>query len=250
MSRAATLIFAILCYAIFFATFLYLVIFVGDFTFATLTVDTGPGGAPVTAALIDVGLIALFGLQHSVMARPAFKRGWTRIVPEHAERSVYVLVSSILLMFLFLAWRPIDITVWNVTSPAISDLLWLGFWLGWLMVLISTFLINHFELFGLQQAWFHLRGREAPPARFRQPLFYKWVRHPMMLGFFFAFWATPEMTVGHLLLAAGMSVYILIAIRYEEHDLVGMLGKDYEAYREEVGMLTPKFRRRSRNPAA
>ena len=250
MSRAATLIFAILCYAIFFATFLYLVIFVGDFTFATLTVDTGPGGAPVTAALIDVGLIALFGLQHSVMARPAFKRGWTRIVPEHAERSVYVLVSSILLMFLFLAWRPIDITVWNVTSPAISDLLWLGFWLGWLMVLISTFLINHFELFGLQQAWFHLRGRDAPPARFRQPLFYKWVRHPMMLGFFFAFWATPEMTVGHLLLAAGMSVYILIAIRYEEHDLVGMLGKDYEAYREEVGMLTPKFRRRSRNPAA
>jgi protein-S-isoprenylcysteine O-methyltransferase Ste14 len=250
MSRAATMIFAILCYAIFFATFLYLIIFVGDFSFATLTVDTGPGGAPATAALIDIGLIALFGLQHSVMARPAFKRGWTRIVPVQAERSVYVLVSSILLMFLFLAWRPIDITVWNVTSPAISGLLWLGFWLGWLMVLISTFLINHFELFGLQQAWFHLRGREAVPARFRQPLFYKWVRHPMMLGFFFAFWATPEMTVGHLLLAAGMSVYILIAIRYEEHDLVGTLGKEYEAYREDVGMLTPKFRRRSRNPAA
>jgi protein-S-isoprenylcysteine O-methyltransferase Ste14 len=250
MSRAATLIFAILCYAIFFATFLYLIIFVGDLSFATLTVDTGPGGAPATAALIDVGLIALFGLQHSIMARPGFKRAWMRVVPPQAERSVYVLMSSVALMFLFLAWRPIDIIVWNVTSPAISDLLWIGFWLGWLLVLISTFLINHFELFGLQQAYFHLRGREAAPAQFRQPLLYKWVRHPMMLGFFFAFWATPEMTVGHLILAAGMSIYILIAMRYEERDLVGMLGSDYEHYREDVGMLVPRFRRRSRHSAA
>jgi protein-S-isoprenylcysteine O-methyltransferase Ste14 len=250
MSRAATFLFAILCYAIFFATFLYLVIFVGDFTFATLTVDTGPGGAPLAAALIDIGLIALFGVQHSVMARPGFKRAWTRILPEQAERSVYVLASSIVLMFLFLAWRPIDIVVWNVASPALSDLLWFGFWLGWLMVLISTFLINHFELFGLQQAWFHLRGREAEPPHFSQPSLYKWVRHPMMLGFFFAFWSTPQMTVGHLILALGMSAYILIALRYEERDLVGLFGKDYERYRDEVGMLTPRFRRRSRHPAA
>ena len=124
-------------------------------------------------------------------------------------------------------------------------IIWLLFWVGWLTVLLSTFLINHFELFGLQQAWFHLRGREAAAPQFRRPLLYKWVRHPLYLGFFLAFWAAPEMTAGHLLLAAGMSVYMLIAIRYEEHDLIGLFGKDYEDYREEVGMLTPRFRRRS-----
>jgi protein-S-isoprenylcysteine O-methyltransferase Ste14 len=153
-------------------------------------------------------------------------------------------------MFLFLAWRPIDIIVWDVSSPALSGLLWFGFWVGWLTVLISTFLINHFELFGLQQAWLNLRGREAQPPRFSQPWLYKWVRHPMMLGFFLAFWSTPQMTVGHLILALGMSAYILIALRYEERDLVGVFGKDYEQYRDEVGMLTPRFRRRSRHPAA
>lgn len=244
MSRVATLLFAILAYAIFFATFLYLIIFVGDLSFATLTVDTGPGGAPATAALIDVGLIALFGVQHSVMARPAFKRAWVRVIPPQVERSVYVLVASMVLMFLFLAWRPIHIIVWNITSPLLHDVLWAGFWLGWLTVLVSTFLFNHFELFGLQQAWFNLRGREAAAPEFRQPLFHKWVRHPMMSGFFLAFWAAPEMTVGHLLLAAGMSIYILIALRYEEHDLVSLFGKDYELYRERVGMLTPRFGRR------
>jgi protein-S-isoprenylcysteine O-methyltransferase Ste14 len=244
MSRVATLLFAIVCYAIFFATFLYLIIFVGDFSFATLTVDTGPGGAPLVAALIDIGLIALFGLQHSVMARPGFKRAWTRVIPVEAERSVYVLASSIVLMFLFLAWRPIDIAVWNVTSPLLHDVLWGLFWIGWLTVLVSTFLINHFELFGLQQAWLHLRGREAAPPEFRQPSLYKWVRHPMMLGFFLAFWAAPEMTVGHFILAAGMSAYILVALRYEERDLVGTFGKDYEAYQAEVGMLTPRLGRR------
>lgn len=250
MSRAATLVFAIICYAIFFATFLYLIIFVGDLSFASLTVDAGPGGAPVTAAAIDIGLIALFGLQHSVMARPGFKSAWTRIVPAQAERSVYVLASSVALMFLFVAWRPIDSIVWNVTGPVPSGLLWLGFWAGWLLILVSTFLINHFELFGLQQAWFNLRGREAPPAHFCQPSLYKWVRHPMMGGFFLAFWCSPQMTVGHLILALGMSAYILVALRYEERDMVGLFGKDYESYREDVGMLTPKFRRRSRNPAA
>lgn len=245
MSRALTLLFAIVCYAIFFATFLYLIVFVGDFTFATLTVDTGPGGEPATAAIIDIALIALFGLQHSIMARPAFKRAWTRVIPPPVERSVFVLVSSIALIILFLFWRPIDTIVWNASSPLLRDLLWLGFWIGWLTVLVSTFLISHFELFGLEQAWFHLRGREAAAAHFCQPALYKWVRHPMMLGFFLAFWCTPEMTIGHLLLAAGMSVYILIALRYEERDLVGMFGKHYEEYRRNVGMLIPRFRRRS-----
>jgi protein-S-isoprenylcysteine O-methyltransferase Ste14 len=250
MSRIAAMLFAILAYAIFFATFLYLIVFVGDFVFAELTVDNGPGGAPVTASIIDVGLIALFGLQHSVMARQGFKRWWLKIVPPPIERSVYVLASSVLLMFLFLVWRPIGSIVWSVnpiTYPLINDLIWIAFWVGWLTVLLSTFLINHFELFGLQQAWYYLRGRDADPPMLRQPLLYKWVRHPLYLGFFLAFWAAPEMTVGHLLLAAGLSIYMLIAIRYEEHDLISMFGRDYELYRERVGMLTPRFRRK---PAA
>jgi protein-S-isoprenylcysteine O-methyltransferase Ste14 len=245
MSRALTLIFAIACYAIFFATFLYLIVFVGDFSFSSRTVDVGPTAPVGLALVVDLALIALFGLQHSVMARQGFKRAWTKMVPPQAERSVYVLAASIALMILFLGWRPIDTIVWNVTNSGLQDILWALFWLGWLTVLLSTFLINHFELFGLQQAWFHVRGREAAAPQFRQPFFYKYVRHPLYLGFFLAFWAAPEMTAGHLLLAAGMSIYMLIAIRYEEHDLIGLFGKDYENYRQEVGMLTPRFRRRS-----
>jgi protein-S-isoprenylcysteine O-methyltransferase Ste14 len=246
MSRVVTLIFAILAYAVFFATFLYLIVFVGDLSFAQITVDKGgPQSAPAVAAVIDVALIALFGLQHSVMARQGFKRAWTRIVPPPAERSVYVLAASLALIVLFLFWRPIDSIVWNVTSPLLSDLIWVVFWLGWLTVLLSTFLLNHFELFGLQQAWLHMRGRQAEPPKFRTPMFYRWIRHPLYLGFFLAFWAVPEMTAGHLLLAGGMSVFMLIAIRYEEKDLIGWFGKDYEDYRTEVGMLTPRFRRRT-----
>ena len=243
MSRAASLLFAIVCYAIFFATFLYLIVFVGDFTFAGQTVDKGSLAEPMTAAIIDVALIALFGLQHSVMARQGFKRWWMRIIPPPIERSIYVLAASAALIIMFTFWHPIDSIVWNVTNPILRDAVWLLFWIGWLTVLLSTFLINHFELFGLQQAWFHMRGREAEPPRFRQPFFYKFVRHPLYLGFLLAFWAAPEMTAGHLLLAAGMSVYILIAIRHEERDLVSLFGKDYELYREQAGMLTPRFRR-------
>ncbi|MEO8454006.1 MAG: methanethiol S-methyltransferase [Sphingomicrobium sp.] len=247
MSRIAAMLFAIVAYAIFFATFLYLIVFVGDFAFAELTVDNGPGGDPVTASFIDIGLIALFGLQHSVMARQGFKRWWMKMVAPPIERSVFVLAASIVLMILFLFWRPIDAIVWSlnpITHPLLNALIWVAFWAGWLTVLLSTFLINHFELFGLQQAWYHVRGQEAEPPKFRQPLFYKWVRHPLYLGFFLAFWATPEMTIGHLLLAAGMSVYMLIAIRYEEHDLVSVFGRDYELYRERAGMLVPRFRRK------
>ena len=243
MSRSLTMLFAIICYAIFFATFLYLIVFVGDLSFATQTVDVGPESPPLTAAIIDLALIALFGLQHSVMARPAFKARWTKIVPPPAERSVYVLAASIALMILFLGWRPIDTIVWNVTSPALQMLIWAIFWIGWATVLVSTFLINHFELFGLQQAWFHARGREADKPELRQPFFYKWVAHPLYAGFFLAFWAAPEMTAGHLLLAAGVSVYMLIAIRYEERDLTDYFGEDYRRYRAGVGGLIPRFRR-------
>ena len=243
MSRAATLLFSIVCYAIFFATFLYLIVFVGDLSFAQKTVDVGPASPPLTAAMIDVALIALFGLQHSVMARPAFKAKWTRIVPPASERSVYVLAASIALMILFWGWRPIEAIVWNVSNPQLQMVIWALFWIGWGTVLISTFLINHFELFGLQQAWFHLSGRQAAKPELRQPLFYRWVAHPLYAGFFLAFWAAPEMTAGHVLLAAGVSAYMLIAIRYEERDLTNVFGEDYRRYRSSVGMLIPRFRR-------
>lgn len=244
MSRALTMLVAIACYAIFFATFLYLIVFVGDFSFAGRTVDVGPEAPVLTAVVVDVALIALFGVQHSVMARPAFKAGWTKIVPPQAERSVYVLAASLALIILIFGWRPIDSIVWNVRSPILGQLIWLLFWIGWATVLISTFLINHFELFGLQQAWLHVRGRQAEAPKFRQPMLYKWVRHPLYLGFFLAFWAAPEMTAGHFLLALGVSAYMLIAIRYEERDLTDLFGDDYRNYRRDVGMLTPRFRRR------
>jgi protein-S-isoprenylcysteine O-methyltransferase Ste14 len=247
VSRIAAMIFAMVAYAIFFGTFLYLIVFVGDFPIGTITVDNGPEADPIAAVFIDIALMALFGLQHSIMARQGFKRWWMKIVPPPIERSIFVLAASAMLMILFIGWRPIDKLVWSVnkiTHPWINDFIWLGFWIGWLTVLLSTFLINHFELFGLQQAWHHVRGRTAEPPKFRQPLFYKWVRHPLYLGFFVAFWAAPEMTIGHLLLAAGMSAYMLVAIRYEERDLISLFGRDYELYRQQVGMLVPRFRRR------
>ena len=245
MSRSLTMLFAIICYAIFFATFLYLIVFVGDLSFASRTVDVGPEAPPLTAAIVDIALIALFGLQHSVMARQGFKRAWTRMVPEHLERSTYVLAASAALIIMFLVWRPIPNVLWDVTGTALAMPLWLMFAAGWLIVLLSTFLINHFELFGLQQAWFHMQSRQAAAPQLRHPFFYRWVAHPLYAGFLLAFWATPKMTLGHLLFAAGMSVYILIAIRYEERDLKGLFGKDYEDYRSGVGMLTPRFGRRS-----
>ena len=245
MSRTVSLLFSLVAYAIFFATFLYLIAFVGNLPFAPQTIDRGPDAALGAAVIIDLALIALFGVQHSVMARQGFKRAWTRIVPEHLERSVYVLGASAALIVMFLFWRPIPNVIWDVTGTAFELPLWILFACGWLIVLLSTFLINHFELFGLQQAWFKMRGREAQPHQLRQPFFYRWVAHPLYSGFFIAFWATPRMTAGHLLFAAGMSVYILIAIRYEERDLKGLFGKDYEDYRAGVGMLTPRFRRRS-----
>jgi methanethiol S-methyltransferase len=235
------MLFAMVCYAIFFATFLYLIVFVGDFLFATVTVDSGPEATPLVAVIIDVALIALFGLQHSVMARPRFKAWWTKIVPPPMERSVFVLAASIALIILFLFWRPIDIVVWDVRNPILKDVVWVLFWAGWATVLVSTFLINHFELFGLQQAWLHVRGQEAAKPELRQPGFYRWVAHPLYSGFFLAFWAAPQMTAGHLLLAAGVSIYMLIAIRYEERDLTDLFGDEYRRYRSGVGMLTPKF---------
>ena len=246
MGRAASLLFGILAYFIFFATFLYLIAFVGNLPWVDRTVDRGGIAGPVTiAVIINLALIALFGLQHSIMARQGFKRAWTRIVPEPIERSTYVLLASLALIILFLFWRPIPGLLWSVENQAGAYLLWALFGAGWLIVLLSTFLLSHFELFGLHQVWSHARGSELPAPQFREPFFYKLVRHPLYTGFFLAFWATPHMTMGHLLLALGMSVYMLIAIRYEERDMVRLFGRDYESYRERVGMLTPRIRRKA-----
>jgi protein-S-isoprenylcysteine O-methyltransferase Ste14 len=239
MSRFLFLPVAAIIYVIFFATFLYLIGFVAGLPALPTNVDHGAEAAPLTAAAIDLALIALFGLQHSVMARPGFKAVWTRIVPKPIERSVYVLAASLVLIALFAFWCPIDGIVWQVDAPAARAVLWAVFGLGWLIVLLSTFLINHFELFGLSQVIRNLRNRTPGAPVLRTPFFYRFVRHPLYSGFFIAFWATPTMSYGHLLLAVGMSVYILIAIRHEERDLIDVFGSDYEDYRRRVGMLTP-----------
>ena len=243
MARPVFLLFGIVAYLIFFLTFLYLIAFVGDLSGVPRTVDRGPEGSLAAALAIDLALIGLFGLQHSVMARQGFKAAWTRIVPAPVERSTYVIFASLALIVMFLFWRPIATPVWQVEGAG-AAVIWALFGLGWGIVLLSTFLINHFELFGLRQVWANMRGAAIPGPVFRQPFLYKLVRHPLYTGFFIAFWATPEMTVGHLLLAVGMSVYMLIAISYEERDLVGLFGRDYEEYRGKVGMLTPRLRRR------
>lgn len=230
-------------YLIFLATFLYLIGFVAGLPLLPSDVDKGTYVIPPLALAVDAALIALFGVQHSVMARPAFKKVWTRIVPKPIERSVYVLVASLTLMLLFLFWCPIEGTLWRAETPLVRDFLWGLFALGWGMVLLSTFLINHFELFGLSQAIRNLRKREAAAPVLRMPFLYKFVRHPLYLGFIIAFWATPNMSYGHALLAVGMSAYMLIAIQYEERDLIDTFGSDYVAYRGRVGMLAPKLGR-------
>ncbi len=245
MSRSLTMLFALVAYAIFFATFLYLIAFVGNIAVVPRTVDVGPAAPVATAVAINVALIALFGLQHSIMARQGFKAWWTRVIPVPAERSVYVLMASAALIILMGFWRPIDGMVWSVTNPLGETVLWALFALGWGIVLLSTFLLNHFELFGLQQAWLHMRGRHAEPHQLRQPMLYKWIAHPLYSGFFLAFWATPHMSYGHLLLATGVSVYMLIAIRYEERDLTNYYGEDYTRYRSGVGMIFPRFGKRA-----
>lgn len=245
MARTFYLLFSIVSYAIFFATFLYLIAFLGDFPVPRTVDEGGPEAALGVAVAVDLALIALFGVQHSVMARQGFKAAWTRIVPKPIERSVYVLFSSAALWVLYHFWHPIAGDVWRVENMIGKDVLWALFLLGWAIVLLSTFLINHFELFGLQQTWLELRGKVAAAPQFRTPFFYRLVRHPLYSGFFLAFWATPHMTYGHLLLALGMSAYMLVAIRYEERDLVGHFGEDYERYRRDVGMLTPKLSRKS-----
>lgn len=239
MRRYGFLATGAVAYLIFFATFLYLIGFTGGWPALPRTVDSALVAPAGVGVAIDVALIALFGIPHSVMARPAFKARWTRIVPPALERSVYVLTASVLLVVLMAGWHALPAPVWTVTQPLAAVLLWALFAAGWLLVLLSTFLINHFELFGLQQVWFSARDRQPAPPRFRTPMLYRIVRHPLYSGFFLAFWATPRMTAGHLLLAIGLSVYMLVAIGHEERDLVATFGDDYRRYRTTTGMLVP-----------
>ncbi len=246
MGGMASMAYGVIVYGFFFVTFLYAVAFVGNLPLVPKTIDSGPAGAPMMALAIDVLLLGLFAVQHSVMARPGFKRWWTGMVPHAVERSTYVLFASLILALLFWQWRPLPGAVWTVTSPTGVLVLQAVFWLGWTLVLVSTFLINHFELFGLRQVWARLRGTALPDPVFRKPILYKHVRHPIYLGFILAFWATPTMTAGHLLFAIATTGYIFIGIWFEERDLVNLFGDQYRRYREQVSMLFPLPRRTPR----
>jgi protein-S-isoprenylcysteine O-methyltransferase Ste14 len=248
MKRAAIFFYGIGSYAVFFATFLYAVGFIGDFG-VPKTLDS-PREIPLRTALaIDLGLLALFAVQHSVMARPAFKRRWTRIVPESAERATYVLFSSLALILLFWLWQPMGGELWRVTSPSAVNFLYGLYACGWLLLLYVTFLINHFDLFGLRQVWLQFIGRPYTAVPFVTPWLYRQVRHPLYIGWFTIVWATPTMTVAHLVFAAMCTAYILFAIQLEEHDLIEA-HPEYAEYRQRVPMLIPWLRKRSRSAGA
>jgi protein-S-isoprenylcysteine O-methyltransferase Ste14 len=240
MKRIAAFIYGVVCYAVFFGTFLYAIGFVGDL-FVPKSIDSAPESPLGQALLINTLLLGLFAVQHSVMARPAFKRWWTRFVPKPVERSTYVLFSSLALIALFVYWQPIGGVIWNVQDPIGRAVLYGLFAFGWGLVLLATFLINHFDLFGLRQVWLYLRGKEYRPLNFGTPALYKIVRHPLYVGWFFAFWATPSMTVAHLFFALLTAAYILIAIRFEERDLLAEHGARYSEYRKQVPMLVPRL---------
>jgi protein-S-isoprenylcysteine O-methyltransferase Ste14 len=241
--------YGVLVYLMFVATFLYMVGFVTDADFmvggvhiVSKSIDRGgigDGSLTVAAVVIDTLLLGLFAVQHSVMARQGFKRMWTRIVPPSAERSTYVLAANLCLIVLVAAWYPITQDVWRVTAHPWEAVLIVTALVGWVIVLLSTLLIDHFDLFGLRQVYAHLRGRRLTEHQFATPLFYRAVRHPIYLGFLIAFWATPRMTLGHLLFAVATTGYILVAVQFEEHDLIRAFGEDYSDYRRRVPMLIP-----------
>lgn len=236
--RAVAFLYGLVAYAVFFVTFLYAIGFVENLLVPT-TIDAGIVAPTMTAVIINLALMSIFAVQHSVMARKQFKQWWTQFVPASVERTTYVLLASLALALLLWQWRPMPAVVWHVANPALAMTITALSFLGWLVVLSSTFLINHFELFGLHQVANNLSGKPMPAPRFREPLYYRFVRHPIYLGFIIAFWATPTLTAGHLLFAAVTTAYILVGIQLEEHDLIDVFGEQYRAYKNRVSMLVP-----------
>jgi protein-S-isoprenylcysteine O-methyltransferase Ste14 len=243
MGRILAVLYGAVCYVIFLATFLYAIGFVGNFA-VPKTIDSGVPGPIGQAILVNVVLLGIFAVQHSVMARPGFKAVWTKIVPRPVERSTYVLFSSAALILLYWQWRPMTDLVWDVDNEIARNAIWAAFALGWLLVLISTFLINHFDLFGLRQVYLYLRETRYTELPFQIASFYKIVRHPLLLGFIIAFWAAPTMTVGHLVFTLATTAYMLVAIQFEERDMVRFHGQAYVEYRERVSMIVPLPKKR------
>jgi len=243
MGRMLAFLYGVVSYVVFFLTFLYAIGFIENLV-VPKSVDSGAPAPFTTALLINAVLLGVFALQHSVMARPGFKRWWTKIVPQPIERSTYVLLASLALILLFWQWRPMPDVIWNVENTVGRYLLLALSFGGWALVLVGTTLINHFDLFGLRQVYLYQRQQEYTELGFRTPFLYKIVRHPIMLGFITAFWFTPRMTVGHLVFAIATTAYILIAIQLEERDIVSAHGATYEEYRKHVSMLLPIPKRR------
>ncbi len=243
MKRVLVFTYGVICYAIFFATFLYAAGFIGNF-FVPKSIDSGATVPLGMALLINEALLGLFALQHSVMARQGFKKLLTKIITPAAERSTYVLLSSVCLILLFAYWQPMGGVIWDVQEATGRAILYALFAFGWLLVLVTTFLINHFDLFGLRQVWLYLRGKDYKPLGFVTPGPYKLVRHPLYVGWFFAFWATPTMTAAHLVFAIATTAYILFAIQLEERDLQKIHGANYVNYRRDVPMLIPALRKK------
>ena len=243
LKRILFFVYGVVSYLIFFATFLYAIGFIGNFAVPS-TLDGASDGEFWKNFLIDAGLLALFAVQHSLMARKWFKDWWTRLVPPALERSTYVLFSSLALILMFWQWRPLGGIVWSIENKTAVYIIYTLFAFGWALVLVSTFLINHFDLFGLRQVWFYLRGKPYEPLKFGTPALYRVVRHPLYVGWFFAFWMTPTMTFAHLLFSVATTAYILLAIQFEERDLVREHGESYEKYKREVPMLVPFVKRK------
>jgi protein-S-isoprenylcysteine O-methyltransferase Ste14 len=238
MTGLVGVIYGIGSYAVFFITILYAIGFVGNWL-VPKSIDSGVAGPLIESVLVNTMLLALFAVQHSVMARQGFKRWWTRFVPSSIERSTFVLFSSLVLLLLYWQWRPMPAPIWTVHDPVIATVLEAVSLFGWAMLFASTFMLSHFELFGVSQVFARLLGRDLPAATFHTPMLYRLVRHPIYLSFLLAFWATPTMTAGHLLFALATTGYILIGIQLEERDLIGMFGDQYRRYQERVSMLIP-----------
>lgn len=243
MKKLIIFIYGVVAYVIFLGAFLYAIGFVGNFL-VPKSIDSGSESTLLNSLIVNALLLSAFAIQHSVMARPAFKKAWTQIIPKSMERSTYVLLSSLILLLMYWKWHPLTQSIWNIESETISLIITIVYFAGWGIVLLSTFMINHFELFGLEQIYCNLKSKSPKPIKFTTRFFYGIVRHPIMLGFFIAFWATPHMTVGHLFFSIMTTLYIIISVKYfEEKDLRNFIGEEYDTYKNKVPMFIPFTKR-------